>query len=91
MAFGLAVKDFGAKLFAEITTGATPPVCTAEHKWLTKPVWLAPQQTTLPTPRITLHITTLLIGIVWELYGTSNPINDRVMHLEPIKTEYNLT
>ena len=29
MAFGLAVEDFGAKPFAEITTGATPPVCTA--------------------------------------------------------------
>ena len=29
MAFGLAVEDFGAKPFAEIATGATPPVCTA--------------------------------------------------------------
>ena len=29
IAFGLAVKDFGAKPFAEIATGATPPVCTA--------------------------------------------------------------
>ena len=29
MAFGLAVKDFGAKPFAKIATGATPPVCTA--------------------------------------------------------------
>ena len=29
MAFGLAVKDFGTKPFAKITTGATPPVCTA--------------------------------------------------------------
>ena len=29
MAFGLAVKDFGAILLAEIATGATPPVCTA--------------------------------------------------------------
>ena len=28
MAFGLAVEDFGAIPFAEITTGATPPVCT---------------------------------------------------------------
>ena len=46
--------------------------------------------TMLPIPRITLHITTLLIGIAWELYGTSDPINDRVMHLEPIDTEYNL-
>ena len=44
----------------------------------------------IPTPRITLHITALLIGITWELYGTSNPINDRVMRLEPIDAEYNL-
>ena len=44
----------------------------------------------LPTLRGTLHITTLLIGIVWELYGTCNPINDRVMCLEPINAEYNL-
>ena len=29
MAFGLAAEDFGAKPFAEIATGATPPVCTA--------------------------------------------------------------
>ena len=29
IAFGLAVKDFGAKPFGEIATGATPPVCTA--------------------------------------------------------------
>ena len=29
MAFGLAVKDFGAEPFAEIATSATPPVCTA--------------------------------------------------------------
>ena len=29
MAFGLAVEDFGAKPFAEMATGATPPVCTA--------------------------------------------------------------
>ena len=28
VAFGLAVEDFGAKPFAEIATGATPPVCT---------------------------------------------------------------
>ena len=28
MAFGLAVEDFGAKPFAKIATGATPPVCT---------------------------------------------------------------
>ena len=46
--------------------------------------------TMLPTPRITLYITTLLIGIVWELYGTGDPINDRVMRLEPIDAEYNL-
>ena len=44
----------------------------------------------LPTLRGTLHITTLLIGIAWELYGTSDPIYDRVMHLEPIDAEYNL-
>ena len=44
----------------------------------------------LPTPRVTLHTTALLIGIVWELYGTCNPINDRVMRLEPIDAEYNL-
>ena len=29
VAFGLAVEDFVAKPFAEITTDATPPVCTA--------------------------------------------------------------
>ena len=29
MAFGLAVKDFGAKPFAKTASGATPPVCTA--------------------------------------------------------------
>ena len=28
MAFGLAVKDFGTKPFAEIATGATTSVCT---------------------------------------------------------------
>ena len=44
----------------------------------------------LPTPRITLYITTLLIGIAWELYSTCDPINDRVMQLEPIDAEYNL-
>ena len=44
----------------------------------------------LPTLRGLLHITTLLIGIAWELYGTCNPINDRVMRLEPIDAEYNL-
>ena len=46
--------------------------------------------TTLPTPRITLYITTLLIGITWELYGTCNPIDYRVMRLEPIDAKYNL-
>ena len=46
--------------------------------------------TTLPTPRIALYITTLLIGITWELYSTGDPINDRVMRLEPIDAEYNL-
>ena len=46
--------------------------------------------TTLPTPRITLNITALLIGVAWELYSTGNPINDRVMRLEPIDAEYNL-
>ena len=46
--------------------------------------------TTLPTPKITLYITTLLIGVAWELYGTCNPINDRVMRLDPIDAEYNL-
>ena len=46
--------------------------------------------TTLPTPKITLYITTLLIGVAWELYGTGDPINDRVMHLEPIDAKYNL-
>ena len=44
----------------------------------------------LPTLRGTLHITTLLIGIAWEPYGTCNPINYRVMRLEPIDAEYNL-
>ena len=44
----------------------------------------------LPTPKITLYITTLLIGVAWELYGTGDPINDRVMRLEPIDAEYNL-
>ena len=44
----------------------------------------------LPTLKGALHITTLLIGVAWELYGTSNPINDRVMRLEPIDAEYNL-
>ena len=44
----------------------------------------------LPTPRVTLYITALLIGIMWELYGTFNPIYDRVMRLEPIDAEYNL-
>ena len=44
----------------------------------------------LPTPRITLYITTLLIGIAWELYSTCDPINDRVMRLEPIDAEYSL-
>ena len=29
MAFGLAVKEFGAKPLPKIATGATPPVCTA--------------------------------------------------------------
>ena len=29
MAFGLAVEDFGAKQFAKIATGTTPPVCKA--------------------------------------------------------------
>ena len=38
----------------------------------------------------TLHIAALLIGIMWELYSICNPIDDRVMHLEPINTEYNL-
>ena len=47
-------------------------------------------KTKLPTPRITLHITALLIGIAWEPYGTSNPIDNRVMRLEPINAEYNL-
>ena len=46
--------------------------------------------TTLPTPRITLNIITLLIGVAWELYGTCDPIYDRVMRLEPIDAEYNL-
>ena len=46
--------------------------------------------TTLPTPRITLYKTTLLIGVAWELYGTCDPIYDRVMRLEPIDAEYNL-
>ena len=44
----------------------------------------------LPTLRGTLHIITLLIGIAWELYRTSNPINDGVMRLEPINAECNL-
>ena len=44
----------------------------------------------LPTPRITLYKTTLLIGVAWELYGTGNPIYDRVMRLEPVDAEYNL-
>ena len=46
--------------------------------------------TMLRIPRITLYITTLLIGIAWELYSTCDPIDNRVMHLEPIDTEYNL-
>ena len=46
--------------------------------------------TMLPTPRITIYITALLIGVMWELYGTGDPINDRVMRLEPIDAEYNL-
>ena len=44
----------------------------------------------LPTLRVTLHITALLIGVAWELYSTGDPINDRVMRLEPIGAEYNL-
>ena len=44
----------------------------------------------LPTPGITLHITTLQIGIAWKLYGTNDPINDGVMRLEPIDTKHNL-
>ena len=44
----------------------------------------------LPMLNGTLHIITLLISIARELYGTSNSIDDRVMHLEPIDTEYNL-
>ena len=44
----------------------------------------------LPTLRGTLYITTLLIGATWELYDTRDPINDRVMRLEPINAEYNL-
>ena len=44
----------------------------------------------LPTLNGTLHITALLISIVWELYSICDPINDRVMHLEPINTKYNL-
>ena len=44
----------------------------------------------LPTPRITLYVTALLIGVAWELYGPGNPIDNRVMRLEPIKAEYNL-
>ena len=44
----------------------------------------------LTTLTATLHITTLLIGLVWELYGTCNPINDRVMRLDPIDAKYNL-
>ena len=46
--------------------------------------------TVLPTLEGTVHITTLLIGIAWELYSTSNPIDDRVMRLEPIDAKYNL-
>ena len=47
--------------------------------------------TMLPTLRGTLHITTLLIGIAWELYGTCHPMYDGAMLLEPIDAEYNLT
>ena len=46
--------------------------------------------TMLPTLTGTLYITALLISIAWEFYGTNDPINDRVMCLEPIDAEYNL-
>ena len=44
----------------------------------------------LPTLKGTSHITALLIGVAWELYSTGDPINERVMRLEPIDAEYNL-
>ena len=44
----------------------------------------------LPTLNGTLHSTALLIGIARELYSTSDPIDGRVMHLEPVNVEYNL-
>ena len=44
----------------------------------------------LPTLRGTLHITALLIDIARELNGTSDQIDERVMHLKPINAEDNL-
>ena len=44
----------------------------------------------LPKLNGTLHIAALLIGVMWELCSTCDPINDRVMQLEPIGAEYNL-
>ena len=91
----LPCKDAQAQtnpLRSSHSTACTLPawLSTAAHEWLTILVWLAPRHNHAPTLWGTLHITTLLIGIVWELYGTCNPINDRIMRLKPIDAEYNL-